>query len=168
MCCPQIWLCLFTFRSNTLKHLNSLTTIVTLSWLGGAEVTHPLWVPEVPDSIPGFGKGFYVWFLYPHHKMWGGGAILDSLCPVGRSVRPSVYNSCPLYNSFTNGRISFKLEWHVQSPCCWCVSSRSRSQLKIKYLTNKYNVLHIMSCPLYNSFTNGRISFKLKWQIHLN
>ena len=50
--------------------------------------------------------------LYPHHKMWGG-AILDSLCPVGRSVRPSVSNSCPLYNSFTNGRISFKLEWHI-------------------------------------------------------
>ena len=27
-----------------------------------------------------------------------------------RSVRPSVSNSCPLYKSFTNGRISFKLE----------------------------------------------------------
>jgi len=26
----------------------------------------------------------------------------------------------------------------VQSPCCLCVSSRSRSQLKVKYLTNKY------------------------------
>jgi len=39
-----------------------------------------------------------------------GGAILDSLCRVGWSVRPSVSNSCPLYNSFTNGRISFKLE----------------------------------------------------------
>ena len=23
-------------------------------------------------------------------------------------------------------------------------------------------ILHIMSCPLYNSFTNGRISFKLE------
>jgi len=32
---------------------------------------------------------------------------------VGRSVGPSVSNSCPLYNSFTNGRISFKLEWHI-------------------------------------------------------
>jgi len=41
----------------------------------------------------------------------GGGAILDSLClSVGRSVCLSVSNSCPLYNSFTNGRISFKLE----------------------------------------------------------
>jgi len=28
----------------------------------------------------------------------------------GRSFRPSVSNSCPFYNSFTNGRISFKLE----------------------------------------------------------
>jgi len=29
---------------------------------------------------------------------------------VRRSVGPSVSNSCPLYNSFTNGRIAFKLE----------------------------------------------------------
>ena len=29
------------------------------------------------------------------------------------SVGPSISNSCPLYNSFTNGRISFKLEWHI-------------------------------------------------------
>jgi len=120
--------------------------------------------------------------------------------------------SCPLYKPYTNGRISLD----VQSPCCPCVSSRSRSQLKVKYLTNKYytlchvrsinpipmerfpsnlndtftstrgcaesmlsmcqlkvkvtvkgqifnkQILHIMSCPLYNSFTNGRISFKLE------
>jgi len=32
---------------------------------------------------------------------------------VGPSIRPSVSNSCPLYNSFTNGRISFKLKWHI-------------------------------------------------------
>ena len=52
-----------------------------------------------------------------------------------RSVRPSVSNSCPLYYSFANGRISFKLE-------CTFTSTRgcaeSRSQLKVKYLTNKY------------------------------
>jgi len=40
--------------------------------------------------------------------------------------------SCPLYKPYTNGRISLE----VQSPCCQCVSSRSRSQLKVKYLTN--------------------------------
>ena len=45
-------------------------------------------------------------------------------------------------------------------------------QLKVKVtvkgqIFNK-QILHIMSCPLYNSFTNGRISFKLEWHIHLN
>ena len=29
----------------------------------------------------------------------------------------------------------------VPSPCCPCVSSRSRSQLNVKYLTNKYYTL---------------------------
>jgi len=60
---PQIWLCLFTFRPIASKQLNGLTTIDILSWLGGAVVTHALWVQEVPGSIPGSGKGFYVWFL---------------------------------------------------------------------------------------------------------
>ena len=39
------------------------------------------------------------------------------------------FMSCPLYKPYTNGRISLD----VQSPCCPCVSSRSRSQLKVKY-----------------------------------
>jgi len=119
--------------------------------------------------------------------------------------------SCPLYKPYTNGRMSLD----VQSPWCPCVSSRSRSQLKVKYLTNKYytlchvrsinpipiewfplnlndtftstrgcaesmlsmcqlkvkftvkgqifnkQILNIMPCPLYNSFTNGRISSNL-------
>jgi len=60
---PQIWLCLFTFWPIASKQLNSLTTIDTLSWLGGAVVTHPLWVQDVPGSIPGSDKGFYVWFF---------------------------------------------------------------------------------------------------------
>jgi len=42
MCGPQIRLCLFTFRPIASKQLNSLTTIVSFSWLGGAVVTHPL------------------------------------------------------------------------------------------------------------------------------
>ena len=37
--------------------------------------------------------------------------------------------SCPLYKPYTNGRIPLD----VQSPCCPCVSSRSRSQLKVTY-----------------------------------
>jgi len=56
---PQIRLCLLTFPPIASKQLNSLLTINTLSWLGGAVVTHPLcWVQVVPGSIPGSGKGF--------------------------------------------------------------------------------------------------------------
>jgi len=55
----QIWLCLFTVWPIASKQLNSLTIIDTLSWLSGAVVTHPLWVQEVPGSIPGSGKGFF-------------------------------------------------------------------------------------------------------------
>jgi len=62
MCGPQIRLCLFTFRPIASKSLNSLTTIDILCWLGGAEVTYPLWVREVPGLIPGSGKGFDFWF----------------------------------------------------------------------------------------------------------
>jgi len=61
---PQIWLCLFMFRPIASKQLNDLTTIDILSWLGGAVVTHPLSVQEVPGSIPCSGKGFYVWFFW--------------------------------------------------------------------------------------------------------
>jgi len=60
---PQIWLCLFTFRPIASKKLNGLTTIDTLSWLGGAVVTHQLWVQDVLGSIPSSCKGFYVWFV---------------------------------------------------------------------------------------------------------
>jgi len=60
MCGP---LCLFTLRPIASKQLNCLTTIDILSWLGGVVVTHPLWVQEVPGSVPGSGKGFYVWFF---------------------------------------------------------------------------------------------------------
>jgi len=57
---PQIWLCLFTFRPIASEKFNGLTTIDTLSWLGGSVVTHQLWVQEVPGSIPSSGNGFYV------------------------------------------------------------------------------------------------------------
>jgi len=54
---PKIWLCLFTFRPIASKQLNGLTTIDTLSWLGGAVLKHPLWVQEVPGSIPRLRQG---------------------------------------------------------------------------------------------------------------
>ena len=59
---PQTRL-LFTFRPIASTQLNNLTTTDTLSWLGGAVVTHPLWVQQFQDSIAGSGKGFYVWIF---------------------------------------------------------------------------------------------------------
>jgi len=54
---PQIRLCLFMFRPMAWKQLNSLTTIITLSWLSGAEVTYPLWVRDVPVFNSRFRQG---------------------------------------------------------------------------------------------------------------
>jgi len=56
-CGLQLRLCLYSFRPIALKQFNNLTTIETVSWLGGAHVTL-----EVPGSITGSGKGFCVWF----------------------------------------------------------------------------------------------------------
>ena len=55
---PQNWLYLFTFQLIASLQLHGLTTIGTVSSLGGAVVTHPLWVQEVPGSNP--DKGFFV------------------------------------------------------------------------------------------------------------
>jgi len=63
-CGPQTRLCLFMFSPVALKQLNNSITIDTLSWLGGAETTHPLWMQDAMGSIPGSGKGFYVWLFY--------------------------------------------------------------------------------------------------------
>ena len=62
MCGPHIWLCLLTFEPNALKQLNSLTTILIFSWLGGPEVTQPTGVRD-SGSIPVSGKDFYFCFV---------------------------------------------------------------------------------------------------------
>ena len=63
ICGPQIRICVFTLRIIASKQLNSLSTIETASWLGGAVVTHPLLGQEVLNLIPVSGKGFYVWLF---------------------------------------------------------------------------------------------------------
>ena len=71
--------------------------------------------------------------------VWGrGGAILDSLCRVGRSVS----NSCPLYNSFTNGGFPSNLNDTFTSTRGCAEPMLPMCQLKVKvtvqgqYLTN--------------------------------
>jgi len=88
VCGPQIRLCLLTFRPIASKELNSLTTIVTLSCLGGAEVTHPLWLREVPGSIPSKDFMFDLLFCcccnftFLHDCYFSILNILQDLCPI--------------------------------------------------------------------------------------
>jgi len=55
---------LFIYVYIASKQLNSLTAISTLSWLGGVEVSHPLWVPEPLVQLPAPPRvGFFVLLL---------------------------------------------------------------------------------------------------------
>jgi hypothetical protein len=80
----------------------------------------------------------------PQNVCGGGGALMETLCRVGRSVRPSPF-SCPLYKSYTNWRIFFKLGLNVHLNKGMCrthvayVSAQGQGlQLKVKYQTIKY------------------------------
>ena len=70
MCGPQIRLYLFTFRTIASKQLNSSTSIDTLSWLGAAVVTHPLWVHDAPGQFPAPARDFKFDFLFCFLLMW--------------------------------------------------------------------------------------------------
>ena len=72
-CGLQIKLCLFMFRCITIKHLNRVTNIDTVCWLGGTEVPHRTAVPQVPVSIPGSNVQGY---LYIYVCDLFGGCIL--------------------------------------------------------------------------------------------
>ena len=63
MCGQQIRLSLFKFWPIASKQLNSLATIATLSWLGGAKVTHSLWEQEFSVQFLAPVK-FDVWILF--------------------------------------------------------------------------------------------------------
>jgi len=87
---------------------------------------------------------------------------------VGPSVRPSpirVRSITPLLMEgfFSNLNDTFTSTWECAEPMS------PMSQLKVKVtvkgqIFNKQK-LHIMWCPLCNSFTNERISIKLEWHI---
>ena len=94
---------------------------------------------------------------YPHHKMWGGGAIMDSLC----CVLPWVCASplmCPLYKSYTNWRIFFKLGWNVHLNKGMCKTMLPMCRLKVKVTIegqiSNNQMLDIMLCPLCKSLSN--------------
>ena len=83
-----------------------------------------------------------------------------------RSITPLLMEGFPsnLNDTFTSTR-------DVQSPCCPCVSSRSRSQLKVKYLRNKYYTLccvHSITPLLMEGFPlNLNDTFTSTWALHI-
>ena len=80
-----------------------------------------------------------------------------TLCRV-RYITPLIMEGFPsnLNDTFTSTR--------------GCAETMCQLKVKVTVKDQIFNtqILHIMSCPLFNSFTNGRISFKLEWHIHLN
>jgi len=111
-------------------------------------------------------------FIPPPQNVWGG-AVLDSLCRVGRLVRLSVR----LYVRPSPIRISsitpLLMEGFPSNLNDTFTSTRGCAefmlpmcQLKVKVtvecqILNK-QILDIMSCPLYKSYTNGRISLDVQ------
>jgi len=151
MCGPQIRHCLFTFRPITSKQVNSLTTIDTLSWLGGAVVTHPLLVQDVTGSIPGSGKGLYVWLFcfvvvvcllfskstifvtnfcisFSNVHLFSILNILQDLWPIIRVLRcrPSIFIADDLRGNKKNNTLTFSIEllYMIMFVITYCKSRR--------------------------------------------
>jgi len=120
----------------------SWANVICINWLLPFELQHSKY-------------GLNSAFLYPHHKMWGGLYWIRFVASVGRSVRPSPIRVRSITSLQTSMTHSPQLG-DVQSPCCPCVSSRSRSQLKVKYLTNKYYTLWL-SCPYVSSRSRSQL-----------
>jgi len=97
----------------------------------------------------------------PPQNVWGGYTGFPSRRSVGpspirvRSITPLLMEGFPsnLHDTFTSTRGCTE----PMLPMC---------QLKVKVTVKGQifhkQILHVMSCPLNNSFTNGRISFKLE------
>jgi len=74
--------------------------------------------------------------------------------------------SCPLYKPYTkegfpsNLNDTFTSTRGCEEPMLFMCQLKVKVTVKAQIFNKQ--ILHIMSCPLYNSFTNGRISFKLE------
>ena len=92
-----------------------------------------------------------------------GGAILDSLCRVGRSIRPSPIRVRSITPLLMEGFPSNLNDTFTSTRGC-AEPMLPMCQVKVTVKGQIFNkqILHIISCPLYNPFTNGKISFKLE------
>ena len=110
--------------------------------------------------------------MCPHHlhhytptTKCGWGAILDSLCRVGRSVGPSQILVRSITPLLMEGFPSILNDTFTSTRGCaepMLLMCPVKVKVTVKGQIFNKTILHIMSCPLYNSFTNGRTSFKLE------
>jgi len=87
---------------------------------------------------------------------------------VSPSVSPSVRSLTPLLMEGFPSNLNDT--FNSTSGCAEPTLPMCQLKVKVTVKGQIFNkqILHIMSCPLFNFFTNGRISFKLKWHIYLN
>ena len=87
------------------------------------------------------------------------GQILDIMsCPLYKPYIPMEGLPSNLNDTFTSTR-------GCAEPMLFMCQLKVKVTVKGQILNKQ--ILHIMLCQLYNSFTNGRIFFKLEWHIHL-
>ena len=103
------------------------------------------------------GKLYWIRFVASVGRS-DGRSVGPSVCPSPirvRSITPLLMEGFPsnLNDKFTSTR-----------GCAEPMLSMCQLNVKVTVKGQIFNkqILHIMSCPLYNSFTNGRISFKLE------
>jgi len=103
-----------------------------------------------------------------------------ALCRFRLSIRPSFgptvrlsLLSCPLYKSYTNWRLFYKLDWNAHLNKGDVLNLMlSMGQLKVEVTIegqiSNIQILDIMSCPLCMSYTNWKIFFNLGSNVTLN
>jgi len=116
-------------------------------------------LPIMPFPVPTF--------YTPTTKCGGGGynGFALSRRSVGRSVRPSPIRVLSITPLLMEGFLSNLNDTFTSiRGCADPMLPMCRLKVKVTVKGQIFNkqILHIMSCPLYNSFNNRRISFKLE------
>ena len=128
-----------------------------------------LYIVTFIESIISFRNAIWLSFIIPPPQNVGGGLLywIRFVPSIGPSVRPSVRPSPIRVRSITpllmEGFPSNLNDTFTSTRGC-AEPVLPSCQLKVTVKGQVFNkqILHIMSCPLYNSSTNRRISFKLE------
>jgi len=107
--------------------------------------------------------------LNPHHKMCGGGGydgFALSRLSVGLHYRVRSINPIPIQGFSSNLAEMFTSTRGCAEPMLHICQLKVKVTIECKILNNQ--ILDIMPCPLFKSYTNGKIFFNLGSNVHLN